>query len=496
MEKESEAEPKDKQAMAEARRRAQLSDGTDTIKSSPEYRDMMRVYATHLLAHFVHVDPSFRYKFFNDFCVASIKAERSLRASLVQRVLGLTAQLRFSAKLEPILRSSEVLHKDEVVVAMQFVEHSIGMNADKTEGVDFEGVKLLILTNKSYLISSKSYPWDTELDILNYVNTPAKMLAFASFERRDYVDIIRLYRDSSGQVMGIHSFTQSRRERIIANQHHPPGTVLNMPRETHIFLHRGQGVVDHMLTEIAKRTRDDANRIHQIASDDFSPLGVTELMRVLLSDMTRATVKLMTYVYVVKRDASIVPRLLLWLGSGKSQYIVVTSYSLHHWRPEYKGTDSDRITLAAPWSTESPIHLDTNNTRSMDELKKYMSAAESKRLKQMFNCGTDSSFTLFNSMNLPASPLNLGPTPPFFFPISEIQSIDFSEDIETDMTIRIQRVEAGRIPSVYIRFLDDTGREVWRRKFKEEFYSGDVGSWKENILPDLSEGSRRKQELL
>ncbi len=65
------------------------------------------------------------------------------------------------------------------------------------------------------------------------------------------------------------------------------------------------------------------------------------------------------------------------------------------------------------------------------------------------------------------------------------------------MIIRLSRLnDPTRVPSVYVRFADDTGRELWRRELKKLFFGGSFGSWAENILPDLSDNSRRKQELL
>ncbi len=481
LEKESEAEPKEKTSAADRRKAA--AKGDNSAKSSPEYRDMMRVHATNLLANFIYVDDEFRYSFFNDFCVSSIQAERSLRASLIQRVLGVSAMLRFKEKLEMHLRThTKQLDLDESLVSATFTDHST--SADPS-GVNFPGVKLLIVTSKAFLISTNYYPWDIEQNVLDLLKTE-KLASFEQFERHNYRDIIRIYRDISGQVMAIRSFTKGPDERVLESK---------MTRETNIMLHRGQGVIDSIISDIAKRARDDGNRVHIVAADEYTPKAIPLVLAACLPDASRVTVRMMTYVHVMKRDATIVPRLMMWIqgSSADSQFIVITAYSLKHWKPHLAGENDDQIIPVVPWSTEFKEPQQRYEPGGITPAKVK---AEDISLKGMFDVPPPSSLpSLFEV--LPSLPVgNIGPTPAFFFPVSEIQSVDFTEDIETDMVIRIKRVEPSRIPSVYIRFTDDTGREMWRRKLKDEFYSGSFGTWRENLLPDLSEGSRRKQELL
>ncbi len=466
-------------------------DGKDKrVRTNHVVRDKMRVYAIQVLAYFIHVDQSFRYSFLNEYAVSSIKAERSLRSSLVQQVLEAADLLKFKDRLESFLRVQRLIGQDEFIVHAHFFEHSIG--APQAES--FSGAKLVFITNKAFFISSSSYAEDMAQNIKDF--TGAKQLAqFVHLDRYEFTDIVRLYRDISGQVLAIRRFVD------------PPAARLRSPvirKQTEILLQRTQGVVDMFLTELSRRARDDAHRVHTVALDEVTPAALPFLFRECSRDKTvmssAAYPKLMTHVHVIKRDKSVVKRAMFWVtvGEGGEQFIVITPFDAKSWEPSLAGEDDDEIYDAGAWDpakvARPPLSRQGGSARGGVDAATI--TAKSDQLKAMFSVPPPSALPEFMNA-LPSLPVgNFGGAVPFYFPVSEIQSVDFTEDSEAEMIIRIRRTDPSRIPSVYIKFADDTGREMWRRELKKLFYSGSFGRWQENILPDLSDASRRKQELL
>jgi len=459
-------------------------------QSNPVYRDTMRTYAAELLGYFTHADDNFRYKFLNEFCVSSIKAERSIRASVIQRVLNVNAMLRFRERLEAVLQE-RVFDLGEFLCSCHFVEHSISDPIDRQ--VDFPGVRLFVISNKRYYISKNLFNWNIETEILGYLDS--SMAQFAQLTRYEFTDVLRLYRDISGQAFAIRCFSQPALQRLKTG---------DVTRETHCFLNRNQGVAAELLTELAKRLRDDANRVHVVAADEFTMEAVTTLSRVCDAKLRHTSPLMVTYVRTVKRDASVEPRLLIWTRTRGSetditnQYIIVTSHSLKSWRP-HVGRESDQeIHPAQSWTpqlqaTPQPNGPAPENSPAQNE--------ESRHAAAFFNIESETALPKVLNTVIKAMPdlpiASFGPTPAFSFSLAEVQSIDFMEEAETDMVIRLRRTESEHIPSLYIRFADDTAREMWRRKFKQFFFSGqNGGQWIQSVIPDLSDASRRKQEFL
>ena len=459
-----------------------IIDSETRNKSNPSLRDQARVYATELLAHFMHVDSEYRYSFFNEFCVSSIKAERSLRASFIQQVIATSTLLQFKEKLEPFLRSRRMLAQEEYILRFAFMEH-----AEVERGKEYDGTKLVLVTNHAYYISTDSFPEDIESHMLDYM-TDDKLVDFVYLERREYADIIRLYRDFSSQVIAIRSYSQSAQARLMDS---------DITKRTDVFLHRGQGVADGIVSAMARCARDDTNRVHAIAMDEFTPAAMLPLLESCSTDSSsrmtaNTTVRLMTHVWVIRRDATIVKRVMMWVTDNSNvsnSMIIITPYSPKHWDVSAGGEDLEDISYAGPWEPCKYPKLQKPS-------EKLAENAKSECITSLFSVSSPSVLPKFMSA-MPALPFgSLSQGGPFYFPVSEIQSVDFTEDADTDMVIRIRRTDPSRIPSVYVRFADDTGREMWRRELKKLFFGGAIGRWQENILPDLSHNSRRKQELL
>ena len=468
-------------------------DKGNRTRSSHIIRDKTRVYAVNVLSYFIHVDHVFRYSFLNEYSVSSIKAERSLRASMIQQVLEGADMLRFRDKLEPYLRIQRILLQDEFIIQVQFFEHSLGA----PYGENYSGSKLVFVTNKAYYVSATAFPEDTAQNIKDFT-TPDRLSQFVHLSRYDFSDIVRIYRDISGQVMGIRRFCDPAAVRIRST---------TIRKQTDIFLNRTQGVVESFLTELSRRARDDAHRVHTIALDEVTPAALPFLFQECRSELSSSTYpKLMTHVHVIKRDKSVVKRVMSWVSVGEGggdQFIVITPYDAKSWEPALAGEDDDEIVDAGPSRVpRPPANRGGSGARGVrGGLDDKVIDAKSDQLKAMFSVPAPSALPDFMNA-LPSLPVgSFGGATPFFFPVTEIQSVDFTEDSEAEMIIRIKRLGGSndkekRIPSVYIKFADDTGREMWRRELKKLFYSGSFGRWQENILPDLSDMSRRKQELL
>jgi len=465
-------------------------------RTSHVIRDKMRVYALNVLSHFIHVDHVFRYTFLNEYSVSSIKAERSLRASMIQQVLESADMLKFKDRLEPYLRSQRQLAQDEFIILAQFFEHSLGA----PHGENYSGSKLFFITNKAYYASTASFPDDTAQNIKDFL-TVNHLAQFVHLSRFEFSDIVRLYRDISGQVFGVHRFRDSASVRLRSTA---------IRKQTDIYLNRTQGVVEVFLTELARRARDDAHRVHTVAMDEVTPCALPFLFQECSAEkavMSSATYpKLMTHVHVVKRDKSVVKRVMMWVSVGEGggdQFIVITPYDAKSWEPSLAGEDDDEVYPAGEWDPSKVPRPPQNRSGATaggrgrrGGIDDKTIAAKSDQLKAMLSVPAPSALPEFMNA-LPSLPVgSFGNATPFYFPVSEIQSVDFTEDSEAEMIIRIRRTDPSRIPSVYVKFADDTGREMWRREFKKLFYSGSFGRWQENILPDLSDTSRRKQELL
>lgn len=269
-------------------------------------------------------------------------------------------------------------------------------------------------------------------------------------------------------------------------------------------------MVESLLKELMQRTRNDANKVHAVAADEFTPPALYHLFvkcqlfdeKVSKTLQTSYRIKLMTHVQVIKRDGSVVPRLMMWVTEGKGAHkdtIIVTPYSLKDWMPAAFGEEEDEILAAGKWV---PSRFSSPGFREKQTHKKK-SADDLKKMKESFRslfCLPPPSVLPDFMTKMPQMPVGAAPPQPFFFSVSHVQSVDFTEDTDTDMVVRLKRTEEqkDRIPSVYVRFACDTGREMWRRELRKIFFSHakECGIWQETLLPDLSDNSRRKQELL
>jgi hypothetical protein len=455
-------------------------------RTNPSVRDLARVHAAGLLAHFIHVDAQFKHSFFTEFCLSSIKAERSLRASFIQEVLLLAALLHFKQQLEPFLRARGLLSQEEYVLQLRFLEH-----AEVERGAEHAGTQLVIVTSAAYYVSTNTFPEDAEKQLLQ--QDPDALLAQCVYlERREFRDIVRLYRDFSAQGFAVRSYAHAAPARLAR---------ADMEKRTDVWLHRSQGVADAMLRALSQYARDDSHRVHTVAADEFTPIALRPLLDSCAGDGdnaarlgSNASIRLMTHVWVLRRDATLVKRVMLWVTDQANQAnscIIITPYSPAAWNAACTGEDAQEITPAGPWEPSRFPRLGKGSARSQEIAQQHH-----QQVQALFSVSAPSMLPAFMAA-LPSLPFGtLAQGGPFYFPVSELQSVDFTEDADTDMILRIRRTDPSRIPSVYVRFADDTGREMWRRELKKLFFGGAMGQWHENLLPDLSSNSRRKQQLL
>lgn len=116
------------------------------------FRDEMRVNVTEVFGEFVRVDPSYKQTFFEEFSAGFVKAELSMRPSMIAGILESSNNRAFRIQLEEYLISRDYFSDGEFIREHAWFEHPSGFQS--------RSMYLFIITNRAYYVSSKSYSED------------------------------------------------------------------------------------------------------------------------------------------------------------------------------------------------------------------------------------------------------------------------------------------------------------------------------------------------
>ena len=405
--------------------------------------DDMRVHIIDSLGHLFLISPNYKKTFMSRFYGASIRANLTIRTSLVHALLQSEAYWYMREQLDYYTATNKIFAADEYILEHAFVQHT--NSSGSTSFVDNE-YKLLILTTRAWYTSDQSYTfplytsslsassdiysnlsWITRGDIL-----PSGLSSTLKLQVHDYHDVNSIFISMGSQSLSIRSFASPASERV-------KSAVINHTVDSFVFSELG--VRDRIQRTFIFQSRDDLARpatqeidhhvTHQLVTRmlakhhnerNIQPTSEDENSKI---KNFKYSIKLHTIVRVrdsasiASSSSSLVAKTLIWIDGhtekhGTKQYLIIADFDHANWLKYF---------------TSRHEHVDNVDVKALQE-------------------------SIY--------------TPKLVYDFHDLQAMDFTENSSTNMLLNFE-ANGAKATTISITFFCDTAREIWRRQLRKLF---------------------------
>ncbi len=339
------------------------------VKERPRmiYLDLVRQHIVEFLGECFRVDDGCMYSFIDRYSVAKIRGDTTLSLMFLHALLQSRVNNQFRDRLSDLLLEHEVLKPskageklvDEYMLDHAFVEY--GLHGDHAGA---GGLRLLVLTNLAYYVSSSTFDNDVEERLqrlkfdkkdkdgnsvlltmaelqqacatANYLHQLSQGSftnsgSFTSLQKLKYADVLRLCLDHTNQMVGIQRHKTPRETR-------PYNSSLTKVSES--FLCRKLGTASRIFSIFRRLCRDDIGRVPLQTRDDCTAVALHKFyaLKAKIESVGEFQFheKLSSHCYVLDEDLHPARALIVWADNGDEGWIFLLNFNQQRWANDYR----------------------------------------------------------------------------------------------------------------------------------------------------------------